>query len=203
MTDQDGAVAAAFVEAARHVLAEGMAKIEHCISQLNDAAVWWRPSEARNSIANLMLHLTGNLRQWIVSGVGGAAPDVRNRPQEFADRSGRPKAKLLDLLRRTVAEADAVLSRLTAQDLTRPRRIQGFETNVLAAVFDTVAHFRGHTQEIIHMTRAQLGDRYVFYFVPEGPEQTSAGGGVSEAREPNPMRGQRDGGNDPLRLRPR
>ena len=131
----ESGVAGTFIDAAREVLAEGMAKIEHCVNQLDDAGVWWRPAEGQNSIANLMLHLSGNVRQWIIAGVGGAAPDVRDRPREFADRSGRPKAEILGLLRRTVAEADGVLSRLTGDGLTQPRRIQGFETNVLAGGF--------------------------------------------------------------------
>jgi hypothetical protein len=169
-------VSAVFVAAARECLDEGLHKIEHCLAQLDDEAVWWRPAPELNSIANLMLHLSGNLRQWIVSGVGGA-PDVRDRPLEFADRSSRPKAELLQLLRGAVRDADDVLSRLTAQRLVQARRIQGFDSNMLAAVFSSVAHFRGHTQEIIHITRARLGDGYRFDFVPQGLEQTSAGGG--------------------------
>ena len=171
-------VSEAFVATARGVLAEGMAKIEHCVDQLDDAALWWRPSAGRNSVANLMLHLTGNLRQWIVSGVGGA-PDVRDRPREFADRSGRPKAELLEALRDALRQADGALARLTSEQLVAARRIQGFDTNVLAAVFDTIAHFRGHAQEIIHITRGRVGEAYRFHFVPEGPEQTSAGGAVA------------------------
>ena len=174
MTSADD-VAGVFLSAARECLAEGLRKIEHCLGQLDEESVWWRPTPGRNSVANLMLHLAGNLRQWIVAGVGGAR-DVRNRPMEFADRSGRPKAQLLDDLRAAVRDADAAVSRLTADQLVRPRRIQGFDTNVLTAVLDTVAHFRGHTQEIIHMTRGRLGDRYRFDFVPQGPEQTAAGG---------------------------
>ena len=173
-TDED--VAARFVSAARACLAEGLHKIEHCVAQLDDASVWWRPTPQQNSVANLMVHLAGNLRQWIVSGVGGAA-DVRNRPLEFEDRSGRPKAELLAALRVAVADSDRVLSRLTPAQLVEPRRIQGFETAVLPAVFDTVAHFRGHSQEIIHITRGRLGAGYRFDFIPQGPEQTSAGGG--------------------------
>jgi hypothetical protein len=71
------------------------------------------------------------------------------------------------------------LARLTAARLVQPRRIQGFDTNVLAAVFDTVAHFRGHVQEIIHITRGRAGEGYRFHFEPQGPEQTSAGGPVT------------------------
>src|SRR5687768_15917118 len=101
----------AYVEAVRHTLSEAMAKIEHCVAQLTDAQIWWRPREEMNSIANLMLHLAGNVRQWIICGIG-IAKDVRNRPAEFSDRSQRPKEEILDLLRRTVREADAVLAGL-------------------------------------------------------------------------------------------
>lgn len=149
-----------YVIAARQCLSESMGKIEHCISQLTDEQIWWRPREGQpgemNSIANLMLHLAGNLRQWIISGVGGAK-DVRNRPAEFADHSRKPAAEVLAKLRQTVSEADAVLAKLDAEQLVQPRRIQGYDTTVLTAAFGTVAHFRGHAQEIIHMTREQLG----------------------------------------------
>jgi hypothetical protein len=168
-------VAALFVSGARASLAEGMRMIEHCVNQLDDESVWWRPGPRLNGVANLMLHLAGNLRQWIVSGAGGAA-DVRNRPAEFADRSGRPRAELRAILQSAVRDADAAIARLTADQLVQPRRIQGYDVTVLSAVFDSVAHFRGHVQEIIHTTRAAVGDRYVFDFVPQGPEQTAAGG---------------------------
>jgi Protein of unknown function (DUF1572) len=170
-----------YIAAARDCLAEGMRKIEHCVSQLNEEQAWWRPRQGEgggemNSIANLMLHLAGNLRQWIISGVGGAK-DVRNRPAEFADRSRMPAAAVLAKLRQTVKEADSILAKLGAEELVQPRRIQGFDTTVVAATFDTIAHFRGHVQEIIHMTREQLGSTYRFDFVPKGRERESAGSG--------------------------
>lgn len=107
-----------FLTAARETLAEGLHKIEHCVAQLNDEQVWWRPRSASatekneaadttatemNSIANLILHLAGNMRQWIIAGSGGAK-DIRNRPLEFADRSRRPKADVLAQLQSTVKE---------------------------------------------------------------------------------------------------
>ena len=164
----------AFTSAAREILAEGMRKIEHCLAQLSDEQLWWRPRPEMNSIANLMLHLSGNLRQWIVSGVGGAK-DVRNRPAEFSDRSQMPRSELLAKLKSAVADSDAAMAKLSAEDLLRARRIQGFDTNITGAIWDTIPHFRGHVQEIIHMTRQQLGERYKFDFVPKGPEQASAG----------------------------
>jgi hypothetical protein len=81
------------------------------------------------------------------------------------------------MLRSAVREADAVMEKLPPQKLTEPRRIQGFDTTILAAIFDSVAHFRGHSQEIIHMTREILGEKYKFDFVPQGAEQESAGAG--------------------------
>src|SRR5688500_18064037 len=152
------AVADAFVAGAGQQLREGLAKIEHCLAQLSDEQVWWRPRPEMNSIANLMLHLAGNMRQWIVAGVGGAIRDERDRPAEFGDRSGRPKAEVLAVLRDVVRQCDETLARLTPDELVAPRRIQGFDVTVTAAIFDTIPHFRGHVQEIIHMTRAQLGE---------------------------------------------
>ena len=164
----------AFIAAARNTLGEGMRKIEHCVGQLDDRQIWWRARAEMNSIANVMLHLAGNLRQWIVAGVGGAK-DVRNRPAEFSDRSNRAKGEVIGTLKKTVAEADAVLAGVKAVELVSPRRIQGYDTNVVAAIFDAIAHFRGHVQEIIHITRQQLGERYRFDFVPNGKEQEAAG----------------------------
>ena len=146
-----------FVGSARETLAEGLAKIEHCVAQLSDDQLWWRPRPEMNSIANLMLHLSGNVRQWIIAGVGGAK-DARNRPGEFADRSNRSREQVLGILKSTVDDALAVLARQTADDLVSPRRIQGFDSNVSDAIFSSISHFRGHVQEIIHMTRAARGE---------------------------------------------
>ena len=168
-------VAMEFIRSTRQTLSEGMRKIEHCVNQLGDEQLWWRPNEEMNSIANLMLHLNGNLLQWIVAGVGGAA-DTRNRLREFGDRSNRPKADLLTQLKATVQQADEVLAKVSPAELLRTRRIQGFDETGLSAIMHTVPHFRGHTQEIIHMTREQLRGAYKFDFVPMGKEQVSAGG---------------------------
>jgi hypothetical protein len=133
--------------------------------------VWWRPRESANSIANLILHLSGNLRQWILSGVGGA-PDLRNRPREFSEHGPISMSQLLRRLEETVHEAIHILSKPESEaELLSPRRIQGFDETILSAIFDSVSHFAGHTQEIICMTRFQLGDEYRFYWIPKTPEQ--------------------------------
>jgi hypothetical protein len=160
----------AFLQAARAGLAKGLRKIRHCLDQLSDEQVWHRPRPEMNSVANILLHLCGNLRQWIISGAGGA-PDVRNRPAEFADRSMRPNAQLLADLEQVIGECDRVLGGVDPKKLLERRRIQGCDVQLLAAIFDTVSHLQGHVQEIIHMTRALKGPQYRFDFVPRGKEQ--------------------------------
>lgn len=161
---------AAATSAAAEELDAAARTIHHCLRQLTDEQVWWRPAASMNSIANLVLHMCGNVRQWIVAGVGGAV-DNRDRPAEFSEQGPIPKDELLDRLDRTLIDAKAAMAGASGAELLRVRRIQGFETNGIGAIFHSVAHFRGHTQEIVHMTRCQLGDAYQFAFVPESREQ--------------------------------
>jgi hypothetical protein len=161
--------AAVGIEAAQE-LTEALDRIKHCLGQLTDEQVWWRSQPSLNSIGNLILHLAGNIRQWIVAGLDGVA-DVRDRPAEFAESATILKSELLRKLDAVVGEAKAVLGRLTARQLLEVRRIQGSDVTGLAAIFDSVPHFRGHTQEIVHLTRLQLGDAYKFAWAPTTPEQ--------------------------------
>jgi len=163
-------LAAAVAAAASQELSNALDRIKHCLSQLSDEQVWRRESEAMNSIGNLILHLCGNLGQWIVSGIGGEN-DVRQRPKEFSERGPIAKVKLLHWLDEAVAQARAALESATAQDFLRRRVIQGFNVNGLEAIFDSVPHFRGHTQEIVHMTRSHLGDAYRFAWAPSTPQE--------------------------------
>jgi len=155
------------------LLDQCLEKIEHCVAQLSDEQIWWRPHASLNSIGNLLLHLCGNMRQWIISGIGGA-PDVRNRPGEFSERGPLPKTELLARLRSIVDEAKAALDCAAADEMQQIRRIQGFDVTGWAALWHTVPHFNGHTQEIICLTRTQLGDSYHFKWQPQTPEQGQA-----------------------------
>ena len=163
-------LAAAVGAAAAHELDDARSRIQHCLDQLHDEQVWQRPQPRLNSIGNLILHLTGNVRQWIVAGLGGV-PDIRNRPAEFAERGPIPKDELLRQLDTVLREAKSVLGQLAARQLLEVRRIQGFDVTGVMALFNSVPHFRGHTQEIIHMTRSHLGDAYQFAWTPATAEE--------------------------------
>jgi hypothetical protein len=173
-------VGRAYIDQARRHLADRTGRIKHCVDQLDDTQVWWRPHNSMNSVGNLLLHLCGNLRQWVVAGVGGV-PDVRDRPGEFSVRGPIPRDDLVRHLDAVVAEADAALARLDESKLLEPRRVQGFDETVMSAVWESLTHLSGHAQEIVYATRLQLGDRYQFAWVPTTPEQGAPAPGAGPA----------------------
>lgn len=151
-------------------LTAGLTLVRHCVDQLRDEQLWWRPAEGMNSIGNLLLHLAGNVRQRIIAGLGGA-PDVRDRPSEFSERGPIAKDDLLARLDATVAEARTVLANQTEADWLRVRPIQMHEMTGIAAALRSITHFGGHVQEIIHISRMLLGESYRIARVPTTPEQ--------------------------------
>jgi uncharacterized damage-inducible protein DinB len=165
-TEDDGGkmdVARAFVaESRRLLIGDYLPKIEHCVERLTDEQVWWRAGERSNSIGNLLLHLAGNVREWVVCGLGGAEV-TRERDGEFNERRVLPRERLLSALRATLEEADGVLKRLDASKLLEGRRIQGLEVTALAALFHVVEHFSMHTGQIILLTKQLTGGDLAFY----------------------------------------
>jgi uncharacterized damage-inducible protein DinB len=163
----DRETGAVILALSRRYLREYLTKIRLAVSMLDERTVWARPNEASNSIGNLMLHLAGNARQWIVGGVGGA-PDVRNRQAEFDQRSPIPVTDLIDRLEQTISDVDRVLASLTAADLHTRRSIQANDVTVLEAIYHVVEHFSMHTGQIILLAKADLADRVRFYDMVDG-----------------------------------
>lgn len=140
-------------EAVRLLRDAHLAKIAVTLADADDAQIWRRANAASNSIGNLLMHLAGNVRQHIVSGIGGAS-DARNRPLEFAARGGIDKTTLLSELENAVHEACEVIVR--AQPiLEEVRTIQGRVVVVLDDVFHVVEHFAYHTGQIVAMVKAK------------------------------------------------
>ena len=150
-------------------------RITHCLSQLSEAQAWWRPRPDMNAIGNLLLHLRGNVGQWIVAGVGGR-PFERDRPAEFADRGSVGKGEAEGMLAATVNEAADVLAKFSPADLLSPRRVQGHDTTALGAALHATGHFEGHAQEIVMLTKLQLGASYRYLWKPQTPEEISERG---------------------------
>lgn len=139
------------------------AKIRQALYALPPDKLWWRPNESTNSAANLVLHLSGNVRQWIISGVGGA-PDVRERDSEFSARSGSSAGQLVEVLEHTLSEVDAVLARVTPEQLNESRSIQGRSTNVLSALYHVTEHFSTHTGQIIWIAKMFAPDGMLRFY---------------------------------------
>jgi hypothetical protein len=138
-----------------------LSRIAHCVSQLSEEQVWARERADMNSVGNLVLHLTGNVGQLIVSGIGGVA-DTRQRQAEFDARDPVPKETLLAALSEVVGRAKLAFADARDDVLCSPITVGKYDWTGMQAVVRCVAHFRGHTQEIIHMTRALVGEAYHF-----------------------------------------
>ena len=170
MSTTDHRIAAAVATASSDRVDHCAEVMRHCLRQLSIEQIWWRPHESMNSVGNLVLHLCGNIRQWIINGVG-EQPDTRDRPGEFAMRDELTADELSARLAEVQFEVRQTLDRLTDEALLASRRIQGFELTVLSAIFDSVPHFKGHTQEIVFLTRLQCGEAYEFHWTPLTPEE--------------------------------
>ncbi|MFK7817799.1 MAG: DUF1572 family protein [Planctomycetaceae bacterium] len=151
-----------------HLLQAAMVKLTNCVQQLSDDQIWWRPVNDLNSVGNLILHVCGNLRQWVISGVGGE-PDRRQREAEFSATGGQTSEALCQQLTDTLAAVASVLRVTTIEQLLSKRTIQGFEVTGHGAIVHSVSHFVGHTHQIIQLTRLQLGSDYAFAWSPESP----------------------------------
>lgn len=140
-------------------------RITRCLGLLSEEAIWWRPNPASNSAGNMALHLEGNIRQWIVAGLGGAA-DRRQRDLEFSERGPIPRRVLLSKLRKAVTEACRVLVRMSHSDLERAYSIQGFRVTGSQAISHVTEHFAYHAGQIIYLTKLKRGKDLAFTKLP-------------------------------------
>jgi uncharacterized damage-inducible protein DinB len=164
----DDPLARAFLDRSQYYLGvEYPRKIRLALEAMPPERLWWRPNASSNSAGNLLLHLAGNVRQWIISGVGGA-PDVRTRDAEFAAREGGALPALLEALEGTCAEACAVIGALDPGGLLEARHIQGRTTTVFGAVYHVVEHFAGHTGQLILLAKGAAPDGAVRFYDDRG-----------------------------------
>jgi hypothetical protein len=137
-------------------------RLRSCVEGLSDEQVWWRPNDASNSIGNLILHLNGNVQQWLVASFK-RSEDLRDRPAEFRERRSTPASTLLEKLSATLKEASGVLSSLSEADLLTTFEIQGYTVTGLHAVYQVVEHFGLHYGQIVYITKLLRGEDLGFY----------------------------------------
>lgn len=163
MPETNAELATLFLAFSRQkLLGQYWPRLREAVAPLTEEQVWWRPNEASNSIGNLILHLNGNMRQWLVASFN-REQDQRNRPAEFAAKGEAAAAELLDKLGATLDAAGAVLDRLTAEELLAPYEIQGYKVRGLDAVYQVVEHFGLHYGQIIYIAKNLTGKDLGFY----------------------------------------
>jgi uncharacterized damage-inducible protein DinB len=162
-----------FIACSRAYFADDyLPKIERCLELLSDEQIWWRANPQSNSIGNLLLHLSGNVRQWIVCGLGGA-PDERDRDAEFAQREMVPRDELIVRLKHTLNDADAALAKFDAGKLLERHSIQGCDVTAMSAIYHVVEHFSMHTGQIIMMSKMFAEVDLGFYDFTSGAPKRS------------------------------
>jgi uncharacterized damage-inducible protein DinB len=167
-----------FLAQARHLLLQvHLPRIAACMRQLSPEQIWWRANPVSNSVGNLALHLEGNVRQWIVSGLGGT-PDRRQRDKEFSELGPISRRTLLARLRNAISEADRVLRKLNGVALARTYSIQGFRVTGLRGVFHVAEHFSHHAGQIILLTKMLSGKDLKFTHLPEGRKKKQKKGSI-------------------------
>lgn len=163
MSTNDSDLAIIFLAFSRNkLLNQYWPRLKTCVESLSVEQVWWRPNPASNSIGNLILHLNGNVNQWLVASFN-KDDDKRNRPEEFAANGGLTSAELLGRLGATIAEAEKVLNRLTVEELLNEYEIQGYRVRGLEAVYQVIEHFGLHYGQIAYITKSLSGQDLGFY----------------------------------------
>ncbi len=160
-----------FLDYAVEKLEQLMSRIEICLGMLSEDQIWFRGNENENAIGNLLLHLSGNINQWIISSLGGS-PEIRDRNSEFNTQGGFTAVELAARLRHTLERAIKIVSSLTPEQLTRTYEIQTYEIAGVNAVFHVVEHFSYHTGQIIFATKSFTGGDLGFYKHLENAEST-------------------------------
>ena len=148
-------VAVTFLEFSDTKLADLTKKMAVCLERLSEEQIWTRGGAHENAVGNLVLHLCGNMKQWILHGVGGVA-DVRERNAEFETMGGMSRAELIALFTATVDEARAVIGGLSSERLAEIIQPQGRTTSVLGAIYQVVGHVGEHVGQVILLTK-QMG----------------------------------------------
>ncbi|HOY16204.1 MAG TPA: DinB family protein [Haliscomenobacter sp.] len=149
-------------EIKRRLFEESQVRLERCLNELSETDIWWRPNENSNSVGNLVLHLCGNARQWILTGLGGAT-DQRKRQAEFDERGPVSRAELIQKVQQLMSEINVVLDRLTPADIERPIVVQGFNETGMSILIHVVEHFSYHVGQMAYIVKARLDKPTNFY----------------------------------------
>jgi len=139
-------------EVRRRLFVENIPRLKKCLGELSEEEIWYRPNEHSNSVGNLVLHLCGNVRQWLIAGLGGY-PDTRQRQTEFDERGPVPTQKLIALLDQLQEDAEQTLNEISLQQILSPVKVQGFQETGLSLLIHVVEHFSYHAGQVTYFVK--------------------------------------------------
>ena len=139
-------------EIRRRLFIECFPRLEQCLHTLTEKEIWYRPNANSNSVGNISLHLCGNIRQWIIAGLGGHL-DVRERQKEFDEQGPIPVEKLLDLLAVLKQDVEVVLNKVDPKDLIEKRDVQIYQESGLSILLHVVEHFSYHVGQVTYIVK--------------------------------------------------
>lgn len=151
-----------FIKQAIYRLHENTPKIKKCLDELSEEEVWKRPNASSNSIGNIIVHLCGNITQYIHSSLGDIE-DKRDRDKEFSIEGGLSKKELFHQLKSTVDKAATIIQNVDQNDLLRKRSVQAYELSAIGIILHVVEHYSYHTGQIIFWTKLLKDKDLGFY----------------------------------------
>jgi hypothetical protein len=166
MKPDEVVLAEMFRQDALSCLNKYLPRIVQCLKLLSEEEIWWRPNDVSNAAGNIVLHLCGNIGQWVLSGLGGAR-DVRERDKEFSERGPIPRQALIELLKSTVEDAKRVIDTTPVSALLREFDIQGYHVTGATAVTRVYEHFSYHAGQVIYLTKLKRGEDLHFTRLPD------------------------------------
>lgn len=143
-------------------LEENVRMISIALSKVVEEELWTKQNQSLNTLGNQLLHICGNMTQYIVSGLGGN-PDERNRDEEFSIEDGFTKDELLQRLLLTVQTSTTIIDDATPENLLKKRKVQGFDLSGIGIVLHAVEHFSYHTGQIAMQVKLVIDQPLGFY----------------------------------------
>lgn len=151
-----------FREQAVFRIEEALRMIRISLKELDEDAFWYRPNEVSNGVGQLLEHLSGNIKQYILSGLGGEK-DTRERDREFESTGRRDREAVEQKFFETVRLATSVIENLPESSWLQKKQIQGFDLTGLGIVLHVVEHLSYHTGQIAYLTKLINNSELGFY----------------------------------------
>ena len=149
-------------EGRRRLVNESLPRMTQCLEQLTDDQIWWKPNKNSNSVGNIIVHVNGNLRQWVLSAIAGQ-PDERQRNIEFEMDGGISGTQLIEMLQATMREVSTALDEVVKIGILEIRPVQVFEESILSIIVHVVEHTSYHTGQVTWITKMLVDGQLNYY----------------------------------------